>query len=161
MPASRKIMARLSRALLQLAAFLARRSWLKPISDFYLRSLARAVVRAKGIRPAQEHSSMEALGTRWQMAFAGKKHNPIVKVTSDTVYGEILTECPLRGSGDTLACHRMMEYDREVMRHADAEFVVLRSQAQPGVDKCLVAMRRRGADLSDLRPAHVPDPTKA
>lgn len=158
MSATKNIMVRMSRFLLELAAFLARRPRLKPVSDFYLRSLARKMVKANRIGPA---SAVGDLGTQWQKAFGGTKHHPIVEITSDTVYGEILTECPLRGSGDTHACHRMMEYDREVMRHVGGEFVVLRSQAQPGVHSCLVAMRKGGTDMTDLVPAHISAPRKA
>jgi len=58
------------------------------------------------------------------------------------------------GTGDLEACHRMMEFDREVMRLAGGRFVVLESQATPGVAFCRVAMRRKGESLSGLVPAH-------
>ncbi len=35
------------------------------------------------------------------------------------------------------------------------KLVVLRWQTEPGVNLCQVALRRKGADLPDLVPAHV------
>jgi hypothetical protein len=48
----------------------------------------------------------------------------------------------------------MMEFDRAVARHAGGQFVVLRSQAEPGRTHCEVALRGAGAPLSDLVAAH-------
>jgi hypothetical protein len=70
------------------------------------------------------------------------------------VYAQIHTPCPLAGTGDLRACHRMMEYDREVVRHAGGQFVVLESQATPGVKHCRVAMRMKNVPTDDLTPAY-------
>jgi hypothetical protein len=112
-------------------------------------------VRGKRIVPAAD---LHALGAAWQRGFPSAKQVPIRAVDAATVRAEIHTPCPLRGSGDTRACWRMMEYDREVARAAGGDFVVLRSQAEPGVTVCEVALRPRGSDLSDLVPAHVRAP---
>jgi hypothetical protein len=96
-----------------------------------------------------------ALGSTWQSAFPAKKQVPIVGLDEDTAYGEIHTPCPLRGSGDVDACYRMMGYDRAFMRQAGARFVVLRSQAEPNVTVCKVAIRRADLPADDLIPAHV------
>jgi hypothetical protein len=48
----------------------------------------------------------------------------------------------------------MMEFDREVLRHAGGQLVVLESQATPGVTVCRVAMRLQGQSLDGLVPAH-------
>lgn len=144
------------RAMLGVSAALARRS--ETLSLGWMRRLARATVRGKRIAPAGD---LPALGAAWQRGFPSAKQVPIQSVDERTVIAEIQTPCPLRGTGDTRACWRMMEYDREVARAAGGEFVVLRSQAEPGVTACRVALRRAGADLSDLVPAHVraPNPT--
>ena len=141
------------RAMLGISAALARRSdgW----SRAWMRRLARATVRGKRIGPAAD---LATLGEAWQRGFPSAKQVPITSVNGDTVMAQIRTPCPLRGSGDTTACWRMMEYDREVARAAGGEFVVLRSQAEPGVTVCQVALRRAGANLSDLVPAHVRSP---
>ena len=143
----------LMQAMLLVSAALARRS--ENLSRGWMRRLARATVHRKRIGTA---SDLAALGAAWQRGFPSAKQVPIHSVSATTVLAEIRTPCPLRGSGDTTACWRMMEYDREVARAAGGEFVVLRSQAEPGVHSCEVALRRAGADLSDLLPAHIRAP---
>ena len=87
-------------------------------------------------------------------AWLSRKQIPITAVTSDTVFAEIHTPCPLRGTGDVHACYRMMAFDREVLRKANGQFIVLQSQAETGNTFCKVAMRPVGADTADLVPAH-------
>ena len=144
------------RAVLGVSALLARRS--ERLSLAWMRKLARTTVRAKRIQPATD---LPALAAAWQRGFPSAKQVPIQSIDAGTVIAEIQTPCPLRGSGDTRACWRMMEYDRQVARAAGGAFVVLRSQAEPGVTSCRVALRASGADLSDLIPAHMraPNPT--
>ncbi|MDP3939378.1 MAG: hypothetical protein Q8R92_14760 [Deltaproteobacteria bacterium] len=108
-------------------------------------------VRTKGIRRA---GSVEELGASWQRAFPAKKQVPIEKVEGNTVYAQIHTPCPLRGTGDVDACYRMMEFDREVLRRAGGQFVVLDSQSEPGRTWCRVAMRLDGESVEDLVQAH-------
>jgi hypothetical protein len=141
------------RAMLAFSAFLARRS--ERLSTLWMRRLAHGTVRAKRIGQAAD---LPALATAWQRGFPSAQHVPIRTIDANTVHAEIHTPCPLRGSGDTRACWRMMEYDRAVARAAGGEFVVLRSQAEPGVTVCQVALRRAGAALDDLVPAHVRAP---
>jgi hypothetical protein len=57
------------------------------------------------------------------------------------VHAEIRTYCPLRGTGDHNACHALMGYDRALMAAHGASFEVVRSQAEPGVEICQVAIR--------------------
>jgi hypothetical protein len=140
-----------TQAMLRLLAFFARRPRLAPVSDLLTRSLARLTVRTKAIGRAGEAAE---LGPLWQSAFPAKKQVPIVSIADGTVLAEIHTPCPLRGSGDVHACYRMMEFDREVLRHAGGQFVVLESQATPGVSVCRVAMRLQGQSLAGLVPAH-------
>jgi hypothetical protein len=137
-------------AVLRLSAWLARRHECASIA--LMRWLARGTVRRKRIAPAAD---LAALGAAWQRGFPSARQVPIRAIDARTVHAEIHTPCPLRGSGDTTACWRMMAYDREVARAAGGEFVVLRSQAEPGVSVCQVALRRAGDDLADLTPAHV------
>ncbi len=111
-----------------------------------------AVGRWRKVRRGDDPTS---LGATWQRAFPAKKQVPIVRIDETTAYGEIHTECPLRGSGDLEACHRMMAYDRGFMRRAGARFVVLRSQAEPGVTVCQIAIRDMTLAADDLVPAHL------
>jgi len=136
---------------LRLLAFFARRPSLSAITQFLTQSMAHAAVRSKRIGVA---SSPEDLGVAWQQAFPSRKQVPIERVEGSTVFARIHTPCPLRGTGDVHACYRMMEFDREVLRQAGGQFVVLESQAQPGRTFCRVAMRLKGESVEDLRPAH-------
>ncbi len=138
-------------AALWLIAFFARRPALAPISKALTRFLAGLTVRAKAIGRARE---LAELGPLWQRSFPATKQVPLESTSSHTVVARIHTRCPLRGSGDLQACYRMMEFDREVLRRAGGQFVVLQSQASPGVSFCRVAMRLEGESLDGLVPAH-------
>jgi hypothetical protein len=134
-------------ASLALSAWFARRPAFNAVTRALMRGMARLAISAKGIRPAADAAD---LGAQWQRAFPSAKQVPIRRVGGDTVYAEIHTPCPLRGSGDVHACHRMMEFDRAVLERAGGQFVVLRSQAEAGRTFCEVALRRAGAPVSDL-----------
>jgi hypothetical protein len=138
-------------AMLSVLAFFARRPFLTPLSNLLTRSLARLTVSAKSIGHAQ---AVAELGPLWQRSFPSKKQVPIESTSNNTVIAQIHTPCPLRGSGDVHACYRMMEFDREVLRKAGGQFVVLESQATPGVSVCRVAMRLQGESLDGLVAAH-------
>lgn len=134
-------------ATLRALASIARRPALAPASDAITRTLASLVVRSKGIRRTER---LQDIGPLWQRAFPSRAQVPIDGISVDTVHARILTPCPLRGTGDVRACHRMMEFDREVLRRAGGQFVVLQSQAEPGVTECRVAMRLQGRSLDGL-----------
>jgi hypothetical protein len=138
-------------ASLAVAAFFARRPRFDAVTGALMRAMARLAIRSKGIRPARDDAD---LGAQWQRAFPSAKQVPVTRIEHGTVYAEIHTPCPLRGTGDVHACWRMMEFDRAVAAHAGGQFVVLRSQAEPGRTHCEVALRRAGAPLTDLVPAH-------
>lgn len=87
--------------------------------------------------------------------FPSRKGVPITRVENDTVYAEIHITCPHRGTGNVEGCYRMMEYDRKMLEGIGGQFVVLRSQAEPGVEVCQVAMRKADVPVDDLVPAHV------
>jgi hypothetical protein len=140
---------------LALSAALARRKGLEALSFRWSRLLAAAVIHGKGIGPSR---NLADLGRSWQRGFPSARQVPIEAITADTVYARIETPCPLRGSGWTAACWRMMEYDRAVAQAAGGQFVVLQSQAEPGVMTCRVALRRIGETTDDLPPAHIRAP---
>ena len=116
-----------------------------------MQAMARLAIRSKGIRAARDDAD---LGAQWQRGFPSSKQVPITRIENGTVYAQIHTPCPLRGSGDVHACYRMMEFDRAVAARAGGQFVVLRSQAEPGRTWCEVALRRAGVPVTDLTPAH-------
>jgi hypothetical protein len=107
------------------------------VASRVMTSFARLVSVARGIRPSTDTSE---LAEQWQRGFAAKKQVPITKLEGNTAYAEIHTPCPLAGTGDLAACHRMMAYDREIVRRAGGKFEVLESQATPGVTFCRVAV---------------------
>jgi hypothetical protein len=127
-----------TRALLGVSAWLAREPARQAWSERWSRRLARAAIRRGGITTTTDAA---ALGAAWQRAFLSPRQVPLVRIDADTAYAEIRTPCPLRGSGDTHACHRMMAFDRHVAAAAGGRFVVLRSQAEPGVQVCEVALQ--------------------
>jgi hypothetical protein len=136
---------------LKLLAFVARRPGFSAATGRLVNGMARATIRGKGLRRA---TTLEELGDQWQRGFPARKQVPITAISGTTVLAEIHTPCPLRGSGDLQACHRMMGYDRAVARHAGGQFLVLRSQAEAGRTHCQVALRWADADVSDLVQAH-------
>lgn len=155
-PLKNRLMRHGMAALLAVSAGLARHPALWPLSRTWSRRLAAMTVQRKKI--CQTSRQISDLGTAWQRGFPSAKQVPIEAVTTDTVFARIETPCPLRGTGRTAACWRMMEYDRAVAAAAGGQFVVLQSQVEPGVTSCRVALRRAGADMTDLVPAHLRAP---
>lgn len=97
--------------------------------------------------------TLPAVAQEWKRMFPiDQNQMPITKVTDDTVYMEIRERCPLRDTGDVGACDRLMEFDRQTLGKLGAQLVVLRSQAEAkGVTVCQIALRKPGADVSDLK----------
>ncbi|MFO0600507.1 MAG: hypothetical protein U0228_34690 [Myxococcaceae bacterium] len=122
---------------LRAAAWSSRTPWARQVSTPLLSLLGAALARTRGIARS---SDPRTLAESWQRAFPSKRDVPIVEVTGDTAFAEIHTVCPLRASGDLEACHRMMAYDRAFAARAGAKFVVLESQATPGVTHCRVSL---------------------
>lgn len=116
----------------------------------------------RGSRPVVPAAS--ALGAEWERLLSSKKTahvtavEPATATTPETAYGEISVHCPLRGTGDVHACHRLMAYDRALVEAAGGQFVVLESQATPGRTSCRIAIRKRGDRVDDLVPAHEREP---
>lgn len=106
-----------------------------------------------------------ALGAEWERLLASKKTahlthvSPATASAPETAYGEITMPCPLRGTGDVHACHRLMAYDRGLVEGAGGQFLVLDSQAEPGRTSCRIAIRLAGAPTADLTQAHQKAPT--
>lgn len=140
------------KVMLTVQAFLFRYKFLNFLGYALNHLLAWSRIIAKNI---QKTDSPGKLGMKWQQAFPSTKHVPFTKIDVRTVYAEIHTSCPLRGSGDVEACYKMMSFDRTIAKAAGGQFIVLQSQAEEGVHKCKVAMRLKGEDVSDLTPAHL------
>ncbi len=119
-----------------------------------MRGLAKVTIRTKKIKKT---ATLQDLAVAWQRGFPSNKQVPIRDISEDTVYAEIHTPCPLRGTGNVAACYRMMEYDRQIAKRAGGQFIVLSSQAQIGHTFCRVALRKEGMAMDDLVPVY--DPT--
>ena len=107
------------------------------------------------VKKGDKKEPIEDIANEWQQMFPSKKMVPIVRVAAGTAFAEIRSTCPYRGSGNVEGCYRMMEYDRKMMETIGADFVVLRSQAEPGVEYCLIAMTKEHQNREDLTPAHI------
>ncbi len=143
-------------ATLRVLAAFSRRKSLNGLTRWATTASAKLNLRLNRPAPAQ---SVGELARTWQslMPPDGQEYFRIAEVTGDTAYTEIHLACPLRGTGDTAACHRLMNYDRQLMRATGGELIVLESQSNSGKGFCRLAIRRKGQDTSDLRPAHQVD----
>ena len=106
------------------------------------------------LKQGRRRDDIDKIGKEWKRMFPLKQMQKITTVTEDTVYAETHTLCPLRGTGDVQACYRMMEFDRRMLETIGGQFVVLRSQAEPGVKVCEIAIRKSGKSTKDLIHAH-------
>ncbi|MBV1920836.1 MAG: hypothetical protein KUG73_09150 [Pseudomonadales bacterium] len=109
--------------------------------------IGKPVMRGLGsltlaVKKADEKDSAIESAEEWQRMFPSKKMVPITNVDADTVYAEIRSECPYRGSGNVEGCYRMMEYDRKLMEKIGSTFIVVKSQAEPGVSYCQIAISK-------------------
>ncbi len=117
-----------------------------------MRLLGELTLRVKA---GQKKVLIEEAAGEWQRMFPSKKMVPITKVEDATVFAEIRSPCPFRGSKNVDGCYRMMEYDRKLMEAIGAEFIVLQSQAEENTEYCRVAITRESKNRKDLLPAHI------
>ena len=138
-------------AILGLTARAARTPGLSTTVPPVMRVLAALTRWVRGVPPTD---GIEAVAQAWRRYMPSPRAVPLVRVEAETAYLQIRMPCPLRGSGEVAACHRLMAYDRALMAAHGARFVVLRSQAEPGVEVCEVAIRAAARPHEDLVPAH-------
>jgi len=114
-----------------------------------------ALLNVKLNRPSKANSP-EALAERWQemMPPSAKERFPIKTVDDETAYVEIHVHCPLRGTGNNYACHKLMNYDRKLMEQVGGQLIVLESQSNSGKAYCRLAIRKEGTTTADLKPAY-------
>lgn len=100
--------------------------------------------------------SLKQLGESWLglMPPDGQHFFKVEDPTENTIHTQIHLKCPLRGTGDVEACYKLMNYDRKLVDAVGGQLVVLESQANSGKSYCRLALRPKGADVSDLIPAH-------
>jgi hypothetical protein len=122
--------------------------------------LSVPVMRALGaltlrVKAGRKKALIEEAAGEWQRMFPSKKMVPITRIEDATVFAEIRSPCPFRGSNNLDGCYRMMEYDRKLMEAIGADFVVLQSQAEENTEYCRVAITRESKTRKDLLPAHI------
>lgn len=139
-------------ALVPVSVWFSSRPWLNGITRPLMRFFGSVTLK---MRNGQPQSTIEEVGNEWQRMFPSRKDVPITGVENETVYAEIHISCPHRGTGNVEGCYRMMEYDRKMLERIGGQLVVLRSQAEPGVKVCQLAIREVDAPIDDLVPAHV------
>jgi len=144
-------------AFLAIQAFMFRKTIFNNLGYKLNSFIAQLTIKRKKINEAK---TLDELGESWQKGFPSKKQVPITEKDNKTVYGEIHTKCPLRGTDDVSACYKMMSYDREIVSKAGGQFIILQSQATKGIEKCKIAIRFKEESSSDLQQAHEKITTK-
>lgn len=138
---------------LRLLAFLSRQKAFTKLTFWATKQAAQLNIFLNKPKPTNK---VDELAKTWQQLMPpdGQKYFPIEKITEDTAYTQIHLRCPLRGTGDVEACHKLMNYDRQLMKKIGGELIVLESQSNSGKNYCRLAIRPKGQDLSDLIPAY-------
>ncbi len=62
---------------------------------------------------------------------------------SENGLAEIHIKCPLKNTGDIEACHRLMNYDRELIKKFDGNLFVLNSQVYPENNYCKLLITKK------------------
>ncbi len=138
---------------LRILAFLAKRKRFDRLTQRATTQSAQLNILLNKPKPAGD---VAALAKTWMelMPPDGQENFQIEEVTADTVYTQIHLHCPLRGSGDAQACHKLMNYDRKLMEQVGGQLIVLESQSNSGKPYCRLAIRKAGVAVDDLIPAH-------
>lgn len=99
-----------------------------------------------------------AIAQEWIRLFGLPQFWQVEYMEDDTAHCAIRFPCSLEGTGDVAACHRLMEYDRALLKKIGGSLVVVRSRADPTVTgACQVAIRRLTDSRHDLIPARLLD----
>jgi hypothetical protein len=122
--------------------------------DPMMRLYARKTMRIQRAQPPGSDADIGAVALEYQRMFPTKRMYEITEVAEDTAYFDIHVHCPLRGTGDAMACHRLMQYDRSIADKLGVNFRVLESQSVTGAETCRVAIRKHGLPVADLIEAH-------
>lgn len=119
------------------AAIVARRPALAPLSRLLMSGLADLDFALRRGRPQRD---LPAVAREWQRMFPDPATMPLVEQGERRVVAEVRVPCPVAGSGDPAACHRLMGYDRRLLERIGGRFEVLESRASEGVEVCRVAL---------------------
>lgn len=131
--------------------------------QLWMRFLARMVFWASGSPQARDSRELALI---WQQLMPRPNSAfPLVeesrKSETSIAAGEIHLHCPLRDSGDPVACYRLMEFDRALIRAAGGHLMVLDSQSNSGLQHCTVLMAMEADQFRGLLPAHRKERTQS
>lgn len=101
---------------------------------------------------ANQKQTIEEIAHEWTNQMP-KPHSmfPITKIENGIAYGEIKVHCPLRDTGNPMACYRLMQYDRSLVDSLGGELIVLESQSNSGKNFCQVAIKKKDASWNNLK----------
>lgn len=138
---------------LSLLAWLARRPRLDSLTRWLTKKLAQLNLALNQPPTASDAASLAKV---WQQLMPpdGRHHFPIKSTQDGTAFTEIHLHCPLRGTGRVDACHKLMNYDRQLIKAQGGQLIVLESQSNSGKSYCRLAIRPKGQSISDLTPAY-------
>lgn len=138
--------------ILKIYAFLGQRSYFDGLTQ-WLTSMA-AHLNISLNQPKNADTPAELAQTWQDLMPPDARHLFPIKATDDTTaFVEIHLHCPLRGTGNNHACHKLMNYDRQLMDKVGGQLIVLESQSNSGNTYCKLAIRKAGEDVTDLTPA--------
>ncbi|OJJ21503.1 hypothetical protein BKI52_13240 [marine bacterium AO1-C] len=147
---------------LRIFAFFAKRKIFTRFTQFLTTKSAKLNIKLNNPQPATD---AKALAKVWQQMMPPDAQDKFtigkIDQDTDTARVKIGIKCPLRGTGNVEACYKLMNYDRTLMKAVGGELIVEKSQSNSGEGHCILAIRKLGADTSDITPAHLkPSPTK-
>lgn len=141
---------------LKVYAWFAHRNYLNFITRWLTTTMANFNI---SLNHPKKSNNLKELAYTWKKLMpADAQHLFKVKsINENTAITEIHIHCPLRGTGNTKACYKLMNYDRQLLKKIGGQLVVLESQSSAEQTFCKLAIRKAGVDISDLKPAHLPD----
>jgi len=139
---------------LKFFSLLSRYDVLNPFTRFFTSYSAKLNLY---LNKPEKSNSIKELAEIWQnlMPPDGKELFQIKSIDKNTAITEIHIHCPLRETGYVNSCFKLMNYDRILMKKVGGQLIVLESQANSGKNYCKLAIRKKGVDISDLKPAHL------
>jgi hypothetical protein len=128
-------------------------------TGFYLRTKIIAILLAKISllkNKAKRKETVKEIAEEWCRMFDLPQYWKIRKIEDDTAYCEIHFECSLEKTGDLQACHRLMQFDRSLLKKIGGKLIILESRADPHTKGCcLLAIRKLNDMRNNLTPIHL------
>lgn len=127
---------------LKLLAFFAQKKIFDRFTFWATKKNASLNLRLNKPKPVNNVSDL-AKSWKKMMPSDGQKFFKIKEITNETAYIEIHLDCPLRGTGNIDACHKLMNYDRSLMKSIGGELTVIESQSNSGKTYCSLEINKK------------------